>query len=118
MKAQTIKNTRLQRRKTGIRKRVTGTPQRPRLTVSRSLNHIYAQIIDDLAGRTLVAANSRQLGEKDGGNKSGAVKVGTALAERAVAAGVSAVTFDRNGMKFHGRIKALADAARKGGLKF
>lgn len=111
------KQVRLERRKAGIRKRVVGTPQRPRLTVFRSLRHIYAQVVDDMAGRTLVAANSVQL-DQAGANKTSAAVVGKTLAQRAVEVGIKEVSFDRNGMKFHGRVKALADAAREGGLKF
>ena len=118
MKADKIKQVRTKRRKIGIRKRITGTGDRPRLTVSRSLNHTYAQIIDDLAGRTLVAASSLQLRSADGGNTKGAAEVGKALAEKATAAGIKKVAFDRNGLKYHGRVKALADASRKGGLQF
>ena len=107
------------RRKTGIRKKLLGVPGRPRLSVFRSAKHIYGQVIDDLSGRTLVSASSR---DKDwdgaGGNVEGARKVGTQLAERAKGAGVSKVVFDRNGFRYHGRVKALADAAREGGLEF
>ena len=112
-------NIRRGRRKTGIRKKILGQPERPRLTVFRSANHIYGQVIDDLSGRTLVSASTR---DKDwdgaGGNVEGAKKVGTRLAERAKGAGVSKVVFDRNGFRYHGRVKALADAAREGGLEF
>ena len=118
MKADKVKQARIKRRKIGIRKRVAGTPDRPRLTVYRSLNHVYAQIVDDLAGRTLVATSSVQLKLPNGGNQGGAADVGKALAQKAVDAGISTIAFDRNGMKYHGRVKALADAARKGGLKF
>ncbi|MDE2437457.1 MAG: 50S ribosomal protein L18 [Sphingomonadales bacterium] len=89
---------------------------RPRLSVHRSGRHIYAQIIDDAAGRTIAAASS--LGTKAGANTDGAAKVGKDLAEAAKKAGVSAVVFDRGGFLFHGRVKALADAAREGGLEF
>lgn len=107
------------RRKRGIRKNVLGVPSRPRLTVFRSLKHIYGQVIDDLTGMTLVSASSREKGfDAVGGNSSGAKKVGETLAKRAKDAGVDAVVFDRNGFRFHGRVKALADAAREGGLKF
>jgi large subunit ribosomal protein L18 len=115
------KDVRRQRRRIGIRKSVSGTPARPRLAVYRSLNHMYAQVIDDMAGTTLVSASSRDKDAKiDGasGNSKAAVSVGTLLAERAKAAGVTDVVFDRGGFKFHGRIKAFADAARDGGLKF
>ena len=94
---------------------------RPRLSVFRSSKHIYAQIIDDLAGRTLASASSLDeslRGGKNGANKNAAEAVGKLLAERAKAAGVTAVVFDRGGYLFHGRVKALADAAREGGLDF
>ncbi len=115
------KNVRRQRRRIGIRKRVSGTPTRPRLAIYRSLNHMYAQVIDDMAGATLVSASSRDKEAKiDGtsGNSKAAESVGVLLAERAKAAGITEVVFDRGGFKFHGRIKAFADAARKGGLNF
>lgn len=113
------KQTRRARRVTGIRKRVLGTPERPRLAVFKSLNHIYAQVIDDLAGRTLAAASTTEDGMPDkSGNSAAAAAVGTKLAERARSAGVGAVVFDRAGFRYHGRVKALADAARKGGLQF
>ena len=116
MKISKLKRSRRTRRKAGIRKRVIGTPQRPRLTVFRSNHHVYAQIIDDLQGRTLAAVSSR--GQGAGGNVAAATGVGTALAEKARAAGIERVAFDRNGFRYHGRVKALADAAREGGLKF
>ncbi|MBM4051559.1 MAG: 50S ribosomal protein L18 [Planctomycetes bacterium] len=107
------------RRKKGIRKRIQGTPDRPRLTVFRSLKHIYVQVIDDYAGRTLVSASTRDVdGAAPGGNSTAAATVGKAVAERAMKAGVQKVVFDRNGFRFHGRIKALADAARTAGLQF
>lgn len=112
--------TRRQRRRrihARIRRKVVGTPERPRLAVFRSLNHIYAQVIDDSAGRTLVAAGSREAGIEGGGNARGAVTVGEKLAERARAAGIETVVFDRGGSQYHGRIKALADAVRKGGIR-
>ena len=101
-----------------IRRKVSGTAERPRLAIFRSLNHIYAQVIDDEQGRTLAAASTL---EKDlrgitGGNTEAAGRVGQAVAERALAAGVSNVVFDRGGYVFHGRIKALAEAARAAGL--
>ncbi|MFM2272960.1 MAG: hypothetical protein RL702_2025 [Pseudomonadota bacterium] len=89
---------------------------RPRLSVHRSGRHIYAQIIDDVAGRTVAAAST--LGSKGGSNVDAAAKVGSALADAAKKAGVTAVVFDRGGFLFHGRVKALADAAREGGLEF
>ncbi len=100
-----------------IRRKVVGTSDRPRLAVFRSLKHIYAQVIDDTAGRTLVAAGSREVGVADGGNASGATVVGTLLAERARTAGIRTVVFDRGGVKYHGRVKALADAVRAGGIR-
>lgn len=111
------KNVRRARRKTGIRKRVLGTPERPRLTVYRSLNHMYAQVIDDLSGKTLVASSTTK-GTESGGNIEAAKSVGKDLADKAKAAGITQVAFDRNGFRYHGRIKALADAAREAGLQF
>jgi large subunit ribosomal protein L18 len=109
-----------QRRHERLRKQVTGTPERPRLAVFRSLSHIYAQVIDDSAGRTLAASSSLEKGLRGGaGNKTARAKaVGTALAKKAKDAGVTQVVFDRGGNRFHGRVKALADAAREAGLKF
>lgn len=122
MRAIKLKLVRAQRRKTRIRKKVFGTKERPRLSVSRSLRHICAQIIDDESGVTLCEAGtlnkSLRAEIKDGGNIQAAKAVGAALAERAKAKGVAAVCFDRNALRFHGRVKALADAAREGGLNF
>jgi large subunit ribosomal protein L18 len=104
-----------------IRKKVQGTPERPRLNVYRSLNHIYVQIVDDLKGATIVAANSAEgkKGERrTGGNLASAKAVGKIIAERAQAKGIKQVVFDRGGYIYHGRVKALADAAREAGLKF
>lgn len=105
-----------------VRKRVRGSSERPRLSVHRSHKHIYAQVIDDAQGRTLASASTsdKQLrdGMKYGGNKSAAEAVGKAVAERAVAAGVTKVCFDRGSAQFHGRVAALAEAARKAGLQF
>jgi large subunit ribosomal protein L18 len=102
-----------------IRRRLTGTPERPRLTVYRSLSHIYAQIIDDRAGRTLVSASSNDKGASvNGGNIAGAKEIGRLVAERAKEKGFTKVVFDRGGYLYHGRIKALADAAREAGLEF
>jgi large subunit ribosomal protein L18 len=116
------KNKRFQRRKYSVRNSVAGTGDRPRLAVFRSNKHIEAQIIDDFVGKTLASASTKQaevLGsEGHGGDIAGASKVGKALAEKAKAAGVSKVVFDRGGNRFHGRVKALADAAREGGLQF
>ena len=105
---------------TRIRRRVAGTAERPRLAVFRSTKHIYAQVIDDKLGRTLCAASSAEKakGGKDGGNVAGAKVVGALLAERAKEKGVKLVVFDRGGFLYHGRIKALADAAREAGLEF
>lgn len=118
----TKKAIRLTRRKYSIRKMLAGTPDRPRLTVYRSEKHIYAQVIDDLAGKTLASASSLDDGVrgdlKHGANTAIAKKVGSAIAVAAKAAGVTKVAFDRNGRMFHGRIKALAEAAREGGLQF
>jgi large subunit ribosomal protein L18 len=113
------KSKRRDRRRAGIRKRVTGTPERPRLCVYKSLNHFYAQVIDDLAGKTLAAASSKDEGaEGKTGNAAAAGAVGSRLAASARKAGVSKVVFDRAGFKYHGRVKAFAEAARKAGLEF
>jgi large subunit ribosomal protein L18 len=105
-----------------VRMTVSGTAERPRLCVYRSLDHIYAQVIDDRAGKTLVSASSADKDTKKnlkgGGNVAAAKVVGKMVAERAKAAGVSKVVFDRGGYKYHGRVKALADAAREAGLQF
>jgi len=111
-----------QRRHYRLRRRLAGTTERPRLAVFRSLNHIYAQVIDDSAGRTLAAASTLDTslkGEgKTGGNIAAAQQVGRLIAERAKERGVSRVVFDRGGFKYHGRVRSLADAAREGGLEF
>jgi large subunit ribosomal protein L18 len=109
-----------QRRHERVRKIVSGTAERPRLAVYRSLTHIYAQVIDDAQGRTLVAASDLEQALRAGkGNKSERAKaVGSAVAKKALDAGVTQVVFDRGGNRFHGRVKALADAAREAGLKF
>jgi len=105
-----------------LRRWVRGTTGKPRLAVFRSLNHIYAQLVDDETGRTLAAADSRskefRTANPKGGNVAAAKAVGTLLAQRAKAAGVQTVVFDRGGYKYHGRVRALADAARAGGLAF
>jgi large subunit ribosomal protein L18 len=110
------------RRAFRVRKRLHGTSERPRLSVARSHKHIAVQIVDDEAGRTLAAASSLDKGLagkiKSGGNKSAAQAVGKAIAERAIAAGIKAVSFDRGPYRYHGRVAELADAARKGGLSF
>ena len=101
-----------------IRKKVRGSAERPRLAVFRSLNHIYAQVIDDRVGKTLATASTTEkaLGLKTGGNIEAAKTIGKAIAERAVAAGISSVVFDRGGYVYHGRVKALLDATREAGL--
>ena len=102
-----------------IRSRVAGTQERPRLAVFRSLNHIYAQVIDDQQGHTLVSAASTEKDLKGkGGNVAGAKVIGKAVAERAKEKGIKRVVFDRGGYQYHGRVKALADAAREAGLEF
>lgn len=107
----------LSRRHRRVRKKVFGTPERPRLAVFRSNRHIYAQVIDDFEGRTLAAASTLKDAGK-GDPKEQAKAVGTALAERAKSAGVSRVAFDRGGFKYHGRVQAVAEGAREGGLEF
>ncbi|HHI96464.1 MAG TPA: 50S ribosomal protein L18 [Thermodesulfatator atlanticus] len=114
------------RRKRRVRKKIFGTPERPRLSVFRSCKHIYAQIIDDVSGRTLVAASSltpqirEKLAElkKDGGKTAVAKAVGELIGKRALEAGIKKVVFDRGGYKYHGRVKALAEGARAAGLEF
>jgi len=104
-----------------IRKKLQGTEARPRLNVYRSLNHIYVQVIDDLSGKTLVSASTaegKKEGRRSGGNVASARAVGKTIAERAKAKGVTKVVFDRGGYIYHGRVKALADAAREAGLQF
>lgn len=105
-----------------VRQKVSGTTERPRLTVYRSLNQIYAQVIDDRAGATLVSASSidkeTRKETKGGGNIATAKIIGRIIAERAIAAGITKVVFDRGGYKYHGRVEALANAAREAGLKF
>ena len=103
-----------------IRRKLSGTAERPRLAIFRSVAHIYAQVIDDAAGQTVAAASSldKNAAVKSGGNVAGAKAVGELIAERAKAKGVQKVVFDRGGYLYHGRIKALADAARAAGLEF
>jgi large subunit ribosomal protein L18 len=112
----------VQRRKYHVRKKVRGTPERPRLSVFRSGRHIYAQVIDDAAGLTLVSASTRSKTLRDKiaktGNKKAAEMVGEAVAKEAIGVGIKCVCFDRGPYKFHGRVKSLADAARKTGLVF
>ena len=122
-----IKTTADRRRRIQLRqrKRISGSIERPRLTVFRSVSHIYAQVIDDLSGKTLVSAAStdpklKGAFAKDvrGGNLKGAEAIGKAIAERAIGKGITRVVFDRSGFLYHGRIRAVADAARKAGLEF
>ncbi|SMC75703.1 50S ribosomal protein L18 [Papillibacter cinnamivorans] len=101
-----------------VRATVSGTSERPRLNVFRSLSHVYAQIIDDVSGQTLVSASTLEKGFEGNGNCEGAHKVGIALAQRAKEKGIEQVVFDRGGYLYHGRIKSLADGAREGGLVF
>jgi large subunit ribosomal protein L18 len=116
---------RRQRIKFRLRKRISGSEQRPRLTVYRSLTHIYVQVIDDMTGRTVASAattepalKSKLSGKVSGGNKAGAEFIGRTIAERLMERGITRVVFDRNGYLYHGRIQAVADAARKAGLEF
>ena len=119
MVSKTDSNKARLRRHARVRGKVSGTAERPRLNVYRSLNHIYAQVIDDVSGATLAAAGSN---EKDfgmsGGNKTAAKKVGELIAKRAADKGITEVVFDRGGYIYHGRVKELAEGAREGGLKF
>jgi len=122
MKAQKLKQVRRLRRRNHVRRKITGTVERPRLTVFRSSKHIYAQLIDDLTGQTLAAASSVVPDlRKDvsyGGNVKAAQAVGKRLAEVAKEKGITKAAFDRGHYRYHGRVKALADAAREGGLQF
>ena len=124
MKIKTSEDRR-HRIKLRLRKRMIGTEQRPRLTVFRSLSHIYVQVIDDMRGQTLVAASSVESsikgalpGKARGSNRAGAQAIGKLVAERALAKGIKRVVFDRNGFLYHGRIRAVAEAAREAGLEF
>jgi len=112
------KEGRRKRIKMGIRKRIEGTPVRPRLSVFKSNKAIYAQIIDDAKGHTIVAVSSTELDKKSKVNVDTSKNVGKKIAERALASGIDSIVFDRNGYLYHGNIKALADGAREGGLKF
>jgi large subunit ribosomal protein L18 len=122
MNPQKLKHVRQLRRRRHVRRKIVGTVERPRLTVFRSSKHIYAQLIDDLNGRTLAAASSNSSDlRKDvtyGGNVKAAKAVGKRLAEVAKERGITKAAFDRGHYRYHGRIKALADAAREGGLQF
>ncbi|MEA4839879.1 MAG: 50S ribosomal protein L18 [Bacteroidales bacterium] len=113
----TSKTSRRLKIKQRVRGKISGTPETPRMTVFRSNKQIYVQIIDDKAGKTLAAASSLKLEEKVN-KKEQAAKVGEIIAKNALEAGISSVVFDRNGYLYHGRVKEVADAARKGGLKF
>ena len=110
------------RRKKSIRKKLSGTSDRPRLSIFRSARHIYAQVVDDVAGRTLASASTLEESLRTqlphGGNRKAAKQIGELIASRAQEAGIVSVVFDRNGYLYHGRVKALADAAREAGLKF
>lgn len=118
-KRRSVKSRALRRRQLRVRKRISGQPERPRLVVSRSLRHVTAQIVDDTAGRTLAAASSMETGVSAAGDKTAqARRVGQVVAQRATEAGVTAVVFDRGGRRYHGRVAALADGAREGGLAF
>ena len=114
--------TALEKRKARIRKKISGTPDRPRLTVYKSLKHLYAQVVDDTTGRTLVFVGTTSKAVRDEVKEDkktdAAKKVGTAVAKAALAKGVTQVVFDRNGFDYHGRVAAVAEAAREAGLKF
>ncbi|TAE40491.1 MAG: 50S ribosomal protein L18 [Runella slithyformis] len=115
----TVRSDRRERIKRRIKKKIAGTSERPRLSVFRSNSRLYAQIIDDSIGKTLVSTSSVELSsDKKNTNQDDAKQIGLKLAEKAVAAGVNAVVFDRNGYLYHGKVKALAEGAREGGLKF
>ncbi len=118
MITQNKRNAIRQRIHARIRVKLSGSGERPRLNVYRSLNHIYAQVIDDQKGETIVSASTLALKSKTGGNVAAAKEIGKAIAERAVDKGVKRVVFDRGGFLYHGRIKALAEAAREAGLEF
>jgi len=117
-----VKNKVRLRKHDRVRKKITGTPERPRLSVFRSLNHIYAQVIDDSAGKTLAAASTLDEALKgklsSGGNKDAAKEVGLLIAKKATDIGIKNVVFDRGGYLYHGRVKELAEGAREGGLEF
>lgn len=114
----TTKELRRVKIKAGIRKKISGTAAKPRLSVFRSNSHIYAQLIDDLSGRTLASASSAELSEIKAPKVEVSKSVGQKIAAKAIAAGISSVVFDRNGYLYHGRVKALAEGAREGGLNF
>ncbi len=116
------KRRRLQRRHMRVRRRIRGTSERPRLSVYRSLKHVYAQLIDDRAGRTIAAASTRNAEVRDQvqstGTQEAAAAVGALLARKATGQDIRKIVFDRGGRRYHGRVRALAEAARKGGLEF
>jgi large subunit ribosomal protein L18 len=121
----TTKDDRRQRIKYRIRRRVAGTPERPRLMVFRSVAHMYVQVVDDMSGKTIASASTVEPSVKaalskkaTGGNVEGAKAIGKTIAERLIGQGVKRVVFDRNGFLYHGRVKAVADAAREAGLEF
>jgi len=118
MITQNKRNAIRQRIHARIRRKLSGTAERPRLSVYRSLNHLYVQVIDDLNGVTLASASTLALKIKTGGNVASAKEIGKAIAERAQEKGIKKVVFDRGGFLYHGRIKAVADAAREAGLEF
>ena len=122
MDKQKLKREKLDRRQRRVRGKISGTAARPRLRVTRTNTNIYAQVIDDVTARTLVSASSIdaefKASGKNGGNIEGAAEVGKLVAERALAAGIDTIVFDRGGRLYHGRVKALAEAAREAGLKF
>jgi large subunit ribosomal protein L18 len=122
MQAQVNRKANRRRIRYRVRKKIAGTPQRPRLAVFRSLKHIYAQAIDDESGRTLACASTREPQLRGdgphGGNREAAKRVGEAMAQKLKDAGVQTIVFDRGGFLYHGRVKALADAIRDGGVKF
>lgn len=123
MKKKWIKIEGRERRHKRIRKALEGTKERPRLCVRRSVNHLYAQVVDDTAGKTLVQVSTlspdlKEVLKKSAGNVKGAIILGTAIAEHCKKSGITKVVFDRAGYQYHGRVKALAEAARKGGLSF
>ena len=111
-------NERRERIKRGVRKKVNGTTERPRLSIFRSNKSIYAQLIDDIKGVTIASASSVELGDKAKLSIENSKQVGKKIAEKAIATGVQSIVFDRNGYLYHGNIKALAEGAREGGLKF
>lgn len=117
-KHSSVKEVARQKKKMSIRRRITGTDERPRLCVFRSTRHIYAQLIDDANGKTIVSASTLDIEGAKGANADMAKKIGAEIAKRALGKNIKAVVFDRNGYLYHGRVKALADGAREAGLNF